>query len=129
MKPLVVSLDPDAARHLARALEANRRWCTTNGHRLPPALADLALLATAGQDRTNGRAGDDFAHDASMTPLLLTYAEAAERLRVSERTVRRLVDAGDLPSVVVGTRPRVHSDDLTAYAAGLRTKNQIGATA
>lgn len=46
---------------------------------------------------------------------LLTLAEAAERLSVSVRTVRRLIAYGYLPGYRVGPRVlRVHEDDVTA---------------
>jgi len=44
----------------------------------------------------------------------LTLAEAAERLRVSERTVARLVDRGRLRTTTLGRRRLVHRDDLDA---------------
>jgi excisionase family DNA binding protein len=47
---------------------------------------------------------------------LLTVAEAAARLRVSERTVRRAVTDGRLPHVRVGNRTRIAEDDLAAWA-------------
>lgn len=37
---------------------------------------------------------------------LLTISEAAERLQVSDRQVRRLVDDGKLPAVILGPRTR-----------------------
>jgi len=37
-------------------------------------------------------------------PLAVTYAEAARRLSISERTVWSMVRAGDLPSVRIGER-------------------------
>lgn len=54
------------------------------------------------------------------TPELLTVAEVATHLRVSTMTVRRWIDAGDLPAVKVGRQRRVAVDDLNAYlqAAG-----------
>ena len=48
---------------------------------------------------------------------LLTLREIAESLQVSERTIRRLVNRGDLAGVKVGDRGqvRVKSEDLEAY--------------
>lgn len=34
----------------------------------------------------------------------LTVEETAEALRISEKTVRRLIDAGDLPATTAGRR-------------------------
>ena len=50
---------------------------------------------------------------AAVTPSpLLTVAEAAEALRVSTRTVRRLVSAGSLPALRVGVSVRIDRDEL-----------------
>lgn len=118
---LALSLDPATARHLVRALDEHARWCRSNGHRVPPGLADLALLVRKGQERTFRDSAEDFADDGPMTPLVLTFAECAEQLRVSERHVRRLVDAGLLRPVEVGERKRrIARQDLENYIAGLR---------
>jgi excisionase family DNA binding protein len=49
---------------------------------------------------------------------LLTLAEAAEALRVSQATVRRLIDAGELRGVRVGRLWRVPKPAVEAYLAG-----------
>jgi excisionase family DNA binding protein len=47
---------------------------------------------------------------------LLSVAEAAERLRVSEKTVRRLIDAEVLPALRVSARTvRVDPDELDSW--------------
>ena len=48
---------------------------------------------------------------------LLTLREIAESLQVSERTIRRLVNRGDLAGFKVGGRGQVRgkSEDLEAY--------------
>lgn len=48
---------------------------------------------------------------------LLTIAEVAQRLRVSRRTVERLMAAGRIRSVGVGRRRLVTSRELDAYVA------------
>ena len=116
---VVLCLDGASARHLGRALEAYRARCRGDGMPLPPALADL-LAATTGQGRPDVEADEDMADDGRMTPLLLTYLEAGQRLRLSERSVRRLVAAGDLRAVEVGGRRRIHTADLEQYAERLR---------
>ena len=45
----------------------------------------------------------------------LTVAEVAETMRVSRRTVDRLVHGGELPAVRVGRSFRVPQDALDAY--------------
>ena len=51
---------------------------------------------------------------------LLTVEEVAERLSVSVRTVRRLIDGGELPAHRMGRMVRVSVDDLDRYIRGLR---------
>jgi len=48
-------------------------------------------------------------------PVLLTSGEAAERLRVSEHTVRRLVRAGELPALRVGAQIRIAERELETW--------------
>lgn len=47
----------------------------------------------------------------------LTVAEVARQLRVSNMTVYRLVQAGELPAVRVGRSYRINADDLDRYLA------------
>ena len=47
-------------------------------------------------------------------PILLTVSDVAEVLKVSTRTVRRLIKSGALASVTVGRSVRVHAEDLAA---------------
>lgn len=47
--------------------------------------------------------------------LLLTVREAAETLSLSEATVWRLLERGDIPSVKIGRSRRIKTDDLRAY--------------
>lgn len=61
---------------------------------------------------------------AGATRHLLTVVETAERLRVSERTVRRLISSGVLPAVQLRRRVaiRVDADELERllFGPGLR---------
>lgn len=63
-----------------------------------------------------------------MSTLVLTIAEAAEELRVSEMTVYRLISAGDLDTCDVGTgrraRTRIPRAALEAYVAGRTTSRR-----
>lgn len=52
-------------------------------------------------------------HDAAPTPDdLLTRAEVAQYLRVSDRTVSRLIRAGQLPASRIGRAVRIRQSDL-----------------
>ena len=49
---------------------------------------------------------------------LLTLKQVAVVLGLSERSVRRIIQAGDLPAIRVGGSPRIRSADLRAYLDG-----------
>ena len=55
---------------------------------------------------------------------LLTLAEAAARLRVSARSVRREISDGHLAAVQVRTRLRVSTAELARYIAARETRCQ-----
>jgi excisionase family DNA binding protein len=78
------------------------------------------LMARSGQQRPNVAVDGPGGDGGGVTPLLVGYRDAAAVLGVGERTVRRLVADGTLPSMRVGQRVLVHVDDLAAYAASLR---------
>lgn len=50
-----------------------------------------------------------------MTITLLTVAQAAERLNVSDDSIRRAINRGDLARVTIGRSIRIHPRDLEAY--------------
>lgn len=52
----------------------------------------------------------------------MTVGEVASVLRVSNMTVYRLINAGQLPAVRIGRSFRVHEDDLDQYLAARHTK-------
>lgn len=64
-------------------------------------------------------APDAGARPAEEPPRLLTYSEAAERLRVDERTIYNMVRRGELPAAKLGSRRncavRIDPRDLAAY--------------
>ena len=129
---LAISLDGACRAHLARALEEHRRWCRSNGRTLPPALVQLvAVLScgdTKGQSGTNQLLEDDIV-DTEPVPIALTYDEAGRLLGVSAKTVRRLVAAGELRAISVGSSPRIHREDLSEYAEKLRNRAKTGVSA
>jgi excisionase family DNA binding protein len=51
---------------------------------------------------------------------LLTVPLTAERLAVSEKTVRRLIATGNLPALRVGGQIRVDADELERWLYGDR---------
>jgi excisionase family DNA binding protein len=106
--------------HLAVAIIRYTRQLRNDGLPVPPTLDELAAFLTmyvrsrhaaTGVDGECGAPGD-----VPMMPrLLITKAEAAERLAVSVRTVERLITAGRLPLVHVEGAARLRVADLEAY--------------
>ena len=57
------------------------------------------------------------------TPSVLTVAEVADRLRVSDLTVYRLIHAGKLSAFKVGQLWRITEDDLGTCIQEQKNKN------
>ena len=57
---------------------------------------------------------------ARMAPRLLTVRAIAERLQVAEKTIRRLIAAGELPAHRIGGCVRVSEDDLLVFLSMAR---------
>jgi excisionase family DNA binding protein len=55
---------------------------------------------------------------------LLTLAEVRDTLRLSQPTVARILQRGELPVVRIGRRTFVQDDDLAAFIAARRTLPQ-----
>ena len=55
-------------------------------------------------------------------PRYVTVAEVADQLRVSNMTVYRLVQSGQLAAVRVGRSYRIREDDVDRYLAGQYTQ-------
>jgi len=53
-------------------------------------------------------------------PRLLSIATVALHLDVSQKTIRRLIDAGELPIHRIGRQIRISEPDLAAYIARSR---------
>jgi excisionase family DNA binding protein len=58
--------------------------------------------------------------------VLLTVAEAAERLNLGKTKTYELVMAGEIESTNIGRLRRIHVDSIRAYAARLIARRQAG---
>ena len=67
-----------------------------------------------------GQAGSARAQSAGAR--FVTVAEVAAQLRVSNMTVYRLVQSGELPAVRVGRSYRLREDDVDRYLASQYTQ-------
>jgi len=52
---------------------------------------------------------------------LVTVAEVAKQLRVSNMTVYRLINAGELPALRIGKSYRLREDDVDRYLSARYT--------
>ena len=115
-------LDAVDAEQLERALTRHEEVAEHPGTPdvFTPALAQLRALAV--QTATGGHGWTPADSDGAVrngAPMRewLTISEAAEVLGMSERSVRRRVRSGELPSTLFGPRcRRVHVDALRAVA-------------
>lgn len=57
-----------------------------------------------------------------MSPLLLTYDQAAALLAVHVRTLKRYIADGRLPVVYLGAAARIRHEDLERFVAELGTR-------
>lgn len=60
--------------------------------------------------------------DDSSSAWFLTVTEVAATLRVSNMTVYRLINTGELPAIRIGKSFRIREDDLTRYLAERYTR-------
>jgi len=120
----------DELRLVAVALLALTDRLAVAGRRQPPLLDVMrahlracgCLEETDQPDVTFSGDGDDM-----MAPLLLTRAEAAGLLRLSERSVARAVADGHLQVVRCGKAVRIRPADLEAFVAALAAPTTTGA--
>lgn len=125
---VVATPDPADEARVRRALSLLERSLRLNGSPLPAVLRDSVVHAQtvpSGQERSP--LGDpvglvepaDMPYSVASTPLLLDVADLQASLRCGEKSVRRLLAAGTLPSVRVGRRRLVRQEDLRAYVERL----------
>jgi len=110
--------------HLALAITRYTRQLRNDRLPVPPTLDELAAFLTMYVRTRHAATGVDGEYGAPedvpvMPRLLITKAEAAERLAVSVRTVERLITAGRLPLVHVEGAARLRVADLEAYVDAL----------
>lgn len=107
--------------HLKAALRVYADRLALDGFRVLP-LSLKQFAATL--DTSDFQPEDGEAVPIPDSPILLyDIGAVADALRLSKRTVGRLIADGQIPSVKVGAARRVHRDDLSAYANGLRNES------
>lgn len=58
----------------------------------------------------------------------VSIKEAAERLSISYSSIKRIIDAGDLPTVVIGGRRLVRIGDLRRFLDARIVWGEVGET-
>ncbi len=114
-------LDQAVRDHLRVALAAHFKWCRTQELAVPVDLRALFDWVDRGGQARPARAPVEAAGDDAAMRLALTYEQAGERLGVSSRTIRRLVEAGTLPAVEVASARRIRATDLVAFTERMET--------
>ena len=121
---LLGGVDGPLRSHLRLALTEYADQCRRQERKpVPPEFAVLIESLRRPRAASSGQPGTGCGGLADAEPVqpdALDYRTAADRLSVSDRTVRRLVKQGDLPAVDIGGCRRIRSSDLTAFLDGLQ---------
>lgn len=127
MTPIVLTLTPELAGHVAVALGFHRRWLAGRGWALPAGFDELAAAmqdaASTGQARTNIANIVDL-DQVGAVPLALNYDDTGRLLGCSSRQVRRLVTDGRLPFIQLGGLVRIRRTDIDAFLEQGGTKEK-----
>jgi PTS system nitrogen regulatory IIA component len=62
-----------------------------------------------------------------MTAAMMTFNEVRNYLRVSDNTLRGLLNSGELPAGKIGSHWRIRADDLEAYLERVLQHKREGA--
>jgi excisionase family DNA binding protein len=111
---------PELVRHLTMALSGHAKRLNKGGFAVPREVEELTAfltyIASMRQEPPFAAETGEPGHYVHVPdPLLVTKAEAAERLGVSVRTIERLAAAGRLPQVHVERSARFRVKDLQFY--------------
>lgn len=110
--PILLRLTPELRAYLLLAIAAGRRELRRNGYPAPREFDALVAVLVTATDSSGPQRPTAAPPDDDVDGALMNYARAARRLGVSERTVRRLVALGQLPTVRIGRRVLIHPVDV-----------------
>jgi excisionase family DNA binding protein len=102
-------------RHFAEMQTATPKFAITTAtedHAQKDPVFCRALPAWVHEEAGPTRSGDTLAAPASPSEHLLTLTEVAQYLRISTRTVSRLIASGSLPALRLGRAVRIRHADL-----------------
>jgi excisionase family DNA binding protein len=122
--PVLIVITPRLIDALIGAAVMWQRQRKVDGMPFDADLADVVTMLAGVRPRPTVTPVDETLPAAHSEPvMLMRYSEAAARLAVSERTVKRLVARGRLRRVRLGAAARIHRDDLDAYTDTLREES------
>ncbi len=122
-QPFFGVLSPRLTDALIAACVTWQRQRRADGLAYDPEVSDFVTALASARRGLAGTSLDEQSPSGDsddMPARLLTYSEAAARLSVSQRQVKRLIASGLLRRVRVGAAARVHTDDMTDYMTTLR---------
>ena len=126
---MFVVVDGPLRRHLVAAVEGYQAALRRNGIAPLPDLRELVNALRVSECQSGSRITDSGVPEDAETmqqTLALSYRDSADRLGVSESTVKRLVKSGDLPVVNIAGVRRIRADDLYTFLESLATTNGNG---
>lgn len=108
--------------YVAHALRQQAELYRRNGMTPPPGIPDLfeALAEVSeGQASSPGAGEERTVEIGRVSPLLVSYSDAAAMLSISVSTLKRRLADGDLTPVFVAGLARIRVADLEAYVSNL----------
>lgn len=115
----LASFDPELVKYVMLALRDRARELDRNGMRPPAGVNELVeVLIRGASEGQPGTTLGERPHPVQVEPMsarLVTYDTAAVMLACSLRQVKRLIAAGDLPTVTIGGAKRIAVSDLDDY--------------
>ncbi len=118
----LLTIDTSTALWLDRAIRREKKWSADNSAQVPASVGPLhrtvQKAATSGQERTVlGILAEPTHTENRDQAIAVTYTEAARRLDISARTLRRWIREGHLTPTIVGSTKRIAVVELERITA------------
>lgn len=109
----------ELAGHVAVALELYAARCREQAYAVPDGLLDLRDWATVVHRGLSAPEEPPPLDSGPVVGVLLRLPDVGQQLGCSLSTVKRLLDDGELPTVLLRGKRRVRQTDLDEFVAGL----------